>query len=62
VPPSVLSRLERGVRDPRLSVIERYAACLGYTLQYQLIPSGEADREPSVAAPDEAATNRLALG
>jgi transcriptional regulator with XRE-family HTH domain len=62
VPPSVLIRLERGVRDPRLSVIERYAACLGYALRYQLIPSDQADQQPSVAATEEATTNRLRLG
>ena len=44
IAPSVISRLERGERDPRLSVIERYAACLGYAVEYQLIPCGQADR------------------
>jgi transcriptional regulator with XRE-family HTH domain len=62
VPPSVLSRLERGVRDPRLSVIERYAACLGYTVQYQLIAAARADETPSVAAFAQTTTNRLAMG
>jgi transcriptional regulator with XRE-family HTH domain len=62
VPPTVLSRLDRGVRDPRLSVIERYAACVGYRLQFELTPSSAADGEQSAVLSDEPATNQLPLG
>jgi predicted transcriptional regulator len=60
--PSVVSRLELGVGDPRLSIIERYAAGLGYAIQYHLIRSDQADRKPVVVVSDEAATKRLRAG
>ena len=59
---SVLSRLENGIGDPHLSVIERYAASLGYALQYHLIPAGHADQQPSVVLPEQPTTNWLHSG
>jgi hypothetical protein len=43
-----VSRFELGEGDPRLSVVDRYAASLGYVIQYHLFPAGHADSEPPV--------------
>ena len=38
---SAVARLESGGRDARLSTLERYAAALGYTVNWQVRPSEE---------------------
>jgi transcriptional regulator with XRE-family HTH domain len=58
VPTSVVSRLEQGSRDPRLSVIERYAAGLGYAVQYRLIPAAEADETAPIVVSTAAGAQR----
>jgi transcriptional regulator with XRE-family HTH domain len=62
IAPTVLSRFERGIRDPHLSVISRYAACLGYTVRYQLIPSDQSVGETSTVVSEKAVTNDLRRG
>ena len=38
---SAVARLERGDLDARLSTVERYAAALGHTVDWQVRPSEE---------------------
>lgn len=45
---SYVARLESTAADARISTVDRYADCLGFMVQYHLIPSAEADGEPSV--------------
>jgi hypothetical protein len=45
---SSVARLESTAGDARISTIDRYAGCLGFMVQYHLIPAAEADGAPSV--------------
>jgi transcriptional regulator with XRE-family HTH domain len=45
---SYVARLESTAADARISTVDRYADCLGFMVQYHLIPSAEADGAPSV--------------
>jgi transcriptional regulator with XRE-family HTH domain len=45
---SYVARLESTAADARISTVDRYADCLGFTVQYHLIPFAEADGAPSV--------------
>lgn len=47
-PHSTLSRFERGVGEPRLATLDRYAAALGYVVQHHLHPCDRAAHEPPV--------------
>jgi predicted transcriptional regulator len=41
-----LARLETTAADTKLSTVERYAAALGYAVEYHLVPVGKsAERE-----------------
>lgn len=45
---SYVARLESTAPDTRISTIDRYADCLGFSVQYHLIPVAEAVDAPSV--------------
>jgi hypothetical protein len=45
---SYVARLESTAGDARISTIDRYAGCLGFIVQYHLIPAAEAEGAPSV--------------
>ena len=45
---SFIARLESTAGDAKISTVDRYAESLGYTVQYHLIPTGEAEGIPSV--------------
>lgn len=45
---SYVARLESSAPDARISTIARYADCLGFIVQYHLIPAAEAGDMPSV--------------
>ena len=45
---SYVARLESTAADARISTVDRYADCLGFMVQYHLIPSAEAGDAPSV--------------
>jgi hypothetical protein len=45
---SYVARLESTAPDARISTVDRYADCLGFMVQYHLIPSADADGAPSV--------------
>ncbi len=45
---SFVARLETTAADAKISTVDRYAESLGYTLQYHLIPTAQADSAPSV--------------
>lgn len=45
---SYVARLESSAGDARISTIDRYADCLGFMVQYHLIPAAEAGDVPSV--------------
>jgi hypothetical protein len=45
---SYIARLESTAPDARISTVDRYAGCLGFVLQYHLIPVAEAADAPSV--------------
>lgn len=45
---SYVARLESTAADARISTVDRYAGCLGFMVQYHLIPSTEAADAPSV--------------
>jgi predicted transcriptional regulator len=41
---SFVARLERSADDARISTVERYAASLGYVVQYHLLPATDEGR------------------
>jgi predicted transcriptional regulator len=45
---SYVARLESSAPDARISTIDRYAECLGFMVQYHLIPTSDAPNAPSV--------------
>jgi predicted transcriptional regulator len=45
---SYVARLESSAPDARISTVDRYADCLGFKVQYHLIPASEAGDAPSV--------------
>jgi predicted transcriptional regulator len=45
---SYVARLESSAPDARISTVDRYADCLGFVVQYHLIPTAEAGDAPSV--------------
>jgi predicted transcriptional regulator len=45
---SYVARLESTAGDARISTVDRYADCLGFTVQYHLIPVAEAAESPAV--------------
>ena len=45
---SYVARLESTAPDARISTVDRYADCLGFIVQYHLIPAAEAGDAPSV--------------
>jgi Helix-turn-helix len=45
---SYIARLESTAPDARISTVDRYAGCLGFMVQYHLIPATEAGDAPSV--------------
>jgi predicted transcriptional regulator len=45
---SAIARLESTASDAKLSTVERYAASLGYVVQYHLVPAESAAGAPSV--------------
>jgi hypothetical protein len=45
---SFVARLETTAGDARLSTVDRYAATLGYVVQYHLIPADQGDGTPAV--------------
>ena len=47
---SFVGRLETTAGDARLSTVDRYAATLGYVVEYHLIPADQADGAPAVVA------------
>lgn len=40
---AAIARLEQGDADCRFSTAERYAAALGYEIEYRLVPAGDSD-------------------
>ncbi|MGZ4197260.1 MAG: helix-turn-helix domain-containing protein [Solirubrobacteraceae bacterium] len=45
---SAVARLESTASDAKISTVDRYAASLGYVVQYHLIPAENGGGEPSV--------------
>jgi transcriptional regulator with XRE-family HTH domain len=45
---SFIARLETTAGDAKISTVDRYAESLGFTVQYHLIPTGEAANIPPV--------------
>ena len=45
---SAVARLESGDADVRLSTLERYAAALGYVVEYHLVPASRSKLERPV--------------
>lgn len=45
---SYVARLESSAPDVRISTVDRYADCLGFLVQYHLIPAADAADAPSV--------------
>jgi predicted transcriptional regulator len=45
---SAVARLESTASDAKISTVDRYAASLGYVLQYHLVPADHADDAPAV--------------
>lgn len=45
---SFIARLESTAADAKISTVDRYAESLGFTVQYHLIPSAEAEGIPPV--------------
>lgn len=43
-----LARLESTAADTKLSTIERFAAALGYAIEYHLVPAGTSQHRPGV--------------
>ena len=53
---SAVNRIEVGETDPRLSTIQRYAAALGSTIRWELVPiaaNQPAGEQTAAAAPPE---------
>jgi len=45
---SAVARLETTASDAKMSTVDRYAASLGYVVQYHLIPVGDGAEAPPV--------------
>lgn len=45
---SAVARLESTANDAKISTVDRYAASLGYVVQYHLVPAASAVDEPAV--------------
>lgn len=51
---SSVSTLEKTTSDTMVSTVERYAAALGYAVQFHLVPLQQAAAEPAVVVHDDA--------
>jgi predicted transcriptional regulator len=51
---SSVSTLEKTASDTMVSTVERYAAALGYAVQFHLVPLEQASAEPAVVVHDAA--------